>query len=300
MNAILEPVNTSFEQARDDLRVEAAVDRARRQIEDQAGAFADRLAGGATLEDMAKETPMKLGQIDWSASLEAEPQSIAAYPEFRQHAASVTEKDFPELFQFEDGGTFALRLDKIQPPALIPFAEVRDRVAADWLQNETRRQLLALAEERHVATEAASEAARDPIPTAATDPVAQAAGALEPKTPAPPAPVAEAAHTATALTRGGFINGVPQDLVTQAFQITEPGQTEVVDADNRVFLVTLDAIRPAKTDDDEARQVRDGIEARLTDSVRQDIFDYFTRALQTQAGVTVNQTAIDAVNAQAQ
>ena len=300
MNAILEPVNTSFEQARDDLRVEAAVDRARRQIEDQAGAFADRLAGGATLEDMAKETPMKLGQIDWSASLEAEPQSIAAYPEFRQHAASVTEKDFPELFQFEDGGTFALRLDKIQPPALNPLAEVRDRVAADWLQNETRRQLLALAEERHVATEAASEAARDPIPTAATDPVAQAAGALEPKTPAPPAPVAEAAHTATALTRGGFINGVPQDLVTQAFQITEPGQTEVVDADNRVFLVTLDAIRPAKTDDDEARQVRDGIEARLTDSVRQDIFDYFTRALQTQAGVTVNQTAIDAVNAQAQ
>ena len=74
----------------------------------------------------------------------------------------------------------------------------------------------------------------------------------------------------------------------------------LVDADNRVFLVTLDAIRPAKTDDDEARQVRDGIEARLTDSVRQDIFDYFTRALQTQAGVTVNQTAIDAVNAQAQ
>ena len=67
-----------------------------------------------------------------------------------------------------------------------------------------------------------------------------------------------------------------------------------------MFLVTLDAIRPAKTDDDEARQVRDGIEARLTDSVRQDIFDYFTRALQTQAGVTVNQTAIDAVNAQAQ
>ncbi|HRM73898.1 MAG TPA: SurA N-terminal domain-containing protein, partial [Paracoccus sp. (in: a-proteobacteria)] len=54
MNAILEPVSIPFEQARDDLRVEAAVDRARRQIEDQSGDFSDLLAGGATLEDMAK------------------------------------------------------------------------------------------------------------------------------------------------------------------------------------------------------------------------------------------------------
>jgi peptidyl-prolyl cis-trans isomerase D len=34
--------------------------------------------------------------------------------------------------------------------------------------------------------------------------------------------------------------------------------------------------------------------------MRQDVFDYFTRALQSQAGVTLNQTAVDAVNAQVQ
>ena len=303
MNAILEPVSIPFEQARDDLRVEAAVDRARRQIEDQSGDFSDLLAGGATLEDMAKETPMVLGQIDWTQDLEAEPESIAAYPEFRERAATVTERDFPELTDLEDGGVFALRLDKIEPPALIPFAEVRDRVAEDWLQNETRRQLLALAEERHVAVEAAAEAAMDAVPAAATDPVAQAAGALEPAAPAPAAPAPAAAVPAqvmAGLTRGGFINGVPQDLVVQAFEIAEPGQMLVVDADNRVFLVTLDAIHPAASDDEEAQQVRDGIDARLADSMRQDVFDYFTRALQSQAGVTLNQTAVDAVNAQVQ
>lgn len=300
MNAILEPVSVPFEQARDDLRLEAALDRARRQIEDQSGEFSDQLAGGATLEDMTKTSPMQLGQIDWSASQEAAPDSIAAYPEFREHAATITEKDFPELFELEDGGVFALRLDKIEPPALIPFAEVRDRVAEDWLQNETHRQLLALAEERHVATEAAAEAASDPIPAAATDPVAQAAGALSPAAPASPPPAIEPANTATGLTRGGFINGVPQELVADTFDIAEPGQTEIVDADNRVFLVTLDAIHPAVSDDEEAAQVRDGIEARLTDSMRQDLFEYFTRALQAQAGVTVNQTAVDAANAQAQ
>ena len=86
----------------------------------------------------------------------------------------------------------------------------------------------------------------------------------------------------------------------QAFEIAEPGQMLVVDADNRVFLVTLDAIHPAASDDEEAQQVRDGIDARLADSMRQDVFDYFTRALQSQAGVTLNQTAVDAVNAQVQ
>ena len=302
MNAILEPVNIPFEQARDDLRVEAALDRARRQIEDQSDEFADLLAGGATLEDMTKESPMQFGQIDWSAGLEAEPESIAAYPEFRERAAAVTERDFPELADLGDGGVFAMRLDKIEPPALIPFAEVRDRVAEDWLQNETHRQLLALAEERHVAAEAAAEAAIEAVPAASTDPVAQAAGALKPAAPTAPAAEAPAApaQVATGLTRGGFINGVPQELVAQAFEITEPDRMQVVDADNRVFLVTLDAIHPAASDDDEARQVRDGIDARLTDAMRQDVFDYFTRALQAQAGVTVNQTAVDAVNAQAQ
>ena len=302
MNAILEPVSIPFEQARDDLRLEAAVDRARRQIEDQSGDFSDLLAGGATLEDMAKETPMEFGQIDWSQNHEAEPESIAAYPEFRDRATMVTERDFPELTDLEDGGVFALRLDKIEPPALIPFAEVRDRVAEDWLQNETHRHLLALAEERHVAAEAAAEAALDSVPAAATDPLAQAAGALEPAAPAPAVPAAAAspAQVMAGLTRGGFINGVPQDVVAQAFEIAEPGQMAVVDADNRVFLVTLDAIHPAASDDEEAQQVRDGIDARLADSMRQDVFDYFTRALQSQAGVTLNQTAVDAVNAQVQ
>lgn len=303
MNAILEPVSIPFEQAREDLRIEAAVDRARRQIEDQSGDFADLLAGGATLEDMAKDTPMQLGQIDWSQDAEAEPESIAAYPEFRTRAAAVTERDFPELTDLEDGGVFALRLDKIEPPALIPFAEVRDRVAEDWLQNETHRQLLALAEDRHMAAQAAAEAAADPVPIAATDPVAQAAGAMAAAVPAPAAPeegTAKPAQVMTGLTRGGFINGVPQDVVTQAFEIDEPGQMQIVDAENRVFLVTLDAIHPAAGDDGEAAQVREGIDARLSDSMRQDVFEYFTRALQAQVGITLNQTAIDAVNAQVQ
>ena len=306
MNAILDPVDIPFDEAKADLRVEAAVDRARRVIEDKSAEFSDLLAGGASLEDMAKDSQMKLGQIDWNAGAEADPNGIDAYPTFREHAAQVTEKDFPELLALDDGGVFALRLDQIQPPALIPFAEVRDRVAEDWTRNETRRQLLALAEERRVQAEAG--AAPVPAPAAATTPAAQAVGAAAGNAattpqPAPtpaPAPATDPGTPATDLARGGFINGLPQDVVTQAFTIKEPGETEVVDAENRVFLITLDKIHPADTEGDEARQVADGISNRLADSLRQDVFDYFARALQTQGGTTINQTAVDAVNAQAQ
>ncbi|WJS84464.1 peptidylprolyl isomerase [Paracoccus sp. TOH] len=308
MNAILDPVDIPFEQAKDELRVEAAVDRARRVIEDQSAEFSDMLAGGATLEDMAKETPMKLGQIDWSAGAEADPNGIDAYPVFRQKAAEIGEKDFPELLELDDGGVFALRLDGIQPPALIPFAEVKDRVAEDWSRNETHRQLLALAEERKVQAEAAAE----PAPAAATAPVAQAVGAaagnaaVTPPQAPPTAPATDpatgpdAGTAVTDLARGGFISDAPQDLVSQAFEIAREGDAEVVDAENRVFLVTLDKIHPAVTEGDEAEQVREGIANRLADSLRQDVFDYFARALQAQGGVTLNQTAVDAVNAQVQ
>ena len=299
MNAILEPVDVSFEQARADLRVEAAVDRARRQIDDQAAQFSDMIAGGASLEDLARDTPMELGQIDWTGQEQATPDSIAAYPEFRQKAGALTERDFPELATFEDGGVFVLRLDAIEPPALIPFAEVRDRVAEDWTQNETHRQLLALAEERKLATEAAAEPA-GPTP-AATAPVAQAVGAQPAPVAQPePAPAPDRGRAETGLVRGGFIAGVPQALVTQAFQIETPGATEVVDAENRVFLVTLDQIHPADVSGEDAGQMRDAIAARMADSLRQDVFDYYSRALQARAGATVNQTAVDAVNAQAQ
>ncbi|WP_313349283.1 peptidylprolyl isomerase [Paracoccus sp. (in: a-proteobacteria)] len=304
MNAILEPLDIPFDQAKDDLRLEAAVDRARRQIEERAGEFADLLAGGAALEDMAQDTPMELGQIDWSQGAEAHPNGIDAYPEFRQRAAQLTDKDFPELFETGDGGVFAMRLDQIEPPALIPFEEVRDRVADDWSQNETHRQLLALADQRRVEAEAAADPGIEPAPAAATAPVVQALGAAAAGTsdsaPVADRPTPEPGTPVTNLARGGFINGVPQDVVIQAFDIAEEGVTEVVDAENRVFLITLDNIHAGETDSDEAGQIREGISARLADSLRQDVFDYFTRALQTRNGVTLNQTAVDAVNAQVQ
>ncbi|WP_246026663.1 peptidylprolyl isomerase [Paracoccus luteus] len=280
MNAILEPANITYEQAVPDLRAEAAADRARRVIEEQAPQFEDLLAGGATLEDMPGATPMQIGSIDYSADTPSE--GIAAYQAFRERARALTAEDFPQLYQLDDGGVFALRLDSLVPPALIPFDQVRDRVLEDWTQAETGRLLKSLGEDRRMALESDAPA---PAP-------ADGAAAV-------PAPAATLVPVA-GLERDGAIEGVPGDVVSHAFRLKEPGEIAVVEAENRVFLVRLDRIIPADLTVDEAQRVVDGVGNRLTESLQADLFDAYARALQVSHGVTLNQSALNAANARIQ
>lgn len=294
MNAILDPVDISFEAAQDDLRGEAAIDRAARMIEDRSGDFEDLLASGASLEDVAEETQMELGQIDFDATAEPQHTGIDGYQSFRERAAVITAEDFPELFQLDDGGVFALRLDEIVPPTLRPFDEVADQVAEDWIASETHGMLLALAEEEAVATEpgeaaAAPEAAE---PEAAETPEGQPATAE--------AAAAPEAQKAMALTRDGWIDGAPAELIAQAFAMTEPGVTQVVDAQDRVFLVTLDAIHEADMDSEAATEVADAVRQRLEQSLQNDLFDYYVRSVQAESGIQLNQSAINAAQTMVQ
>ena len=280
MNAILEPVNIPFEQAVVDLRAEAAADRARRVIEEQAADLEDRIAGGATLEDLAEATDMELGSIDFSA--ETPSEGIAAYQSFRERARAVTPTDFPQIFQLDDGGVFALRLDEVVAPALIPFEEVRDEVLADWTAAETRRELKARAEERKLLVESAASGDLPP-----------------PAEGTAPAPAA-AFRTATDVERDTGIEGVPQAVVAQGFRLAEPGEVSVVEAEGRVFLIRLDGIKPADLSAEEAAPVVNGVAQRLTESLQSDLFQAYARALQAQHGITLNDGALAAADARIQ
>ncbi|MDO5613953.1 MAG: SurA N-terminal domain-containing protein [Paracoccus sp. (in: a-proteobacteria)] len=291
MNAILEPRSISFEQAEPDLRAEAAADRARRIISERSTAIEDSLASGASLEDAAQENDMQVGQIDWTEGFTGDDHStIANYPAFREQAAVVAAEDFPQLFELDDGGVFALRLDEVVPPALRPYDEVADDVLTDWRQAETLRLLLQQAEEDRVAAVAATT----PVPANGTDTGADEAAA--------PAPAAQAPQgtAQTNMGRDGWIDGVPPDVIARAFSITEPGDTEIAEAQGRVFLITLDAIHAADLSVEQAGQVLNAVRMQAQRSLQQDVFDYFTRAIQTQAGVTINQNVINMVHTQAQ
>ena len=131
---------TPFEEVRDVLTDELAMDRARRAIAGRREQIDDLLASGATLEEIAAETPMELGTMEFGPD---SADGIAAYAGFRDAANRVTVDDFPELIELEDGGLVALRLDALLDPALLPFEEVADRVRENWIAAETLARLTA-------------------------------------------------------------------------------------------------------------------------------------------------------------
>ena len=305
VNAILDPINITFEEALPDLRAEAAADRARRLIADRAPEIEDLLAGGASLEQVAEETDLELGQIDWTTQNEPVPGEIGGYTAFRDQAAAVTESDYPELFELDDGGIFALRLDEVVPPTLIPFAEVRDDVATDWSTAEARRQLVALGEELKL--QAVSETMP---PVAPSEQAAPADGATESPDSAAQAAADGTAETAdsaasglvewrteTGLLRDGWLEDAPPAMIEQAFNLEE-GETEVIDDGERVALVRVDRIEAAALDSDIAAEVKTTLSQRLDASLAADMFEYYARAVQEQSGITLNQSAIAAVESQ--
>ncbi|MDD8024786.1 MAG: SurA N-terminal domain-containing protein, partial [Paracoccaceae bacterium] len=268
MNAIIPAQETSFEEARAELSSEAAADRARRMIGDMTTDLEDRLAGGATLEQMAAETDMQLGHIAMAPDTDAD---IAGYESFREAAQKVTTEDFPELGNLDDGGVFALRLDGVTPAALIPFDEVRDQVATAWRAAELTR----------LKADRAAEIA------AAVD----AGGALGAQ--------GVLLTSVAKLPRGGYLEGQPRALIETAFA-TDPGKAGVVTEGDRVLVVTVDAVHAADPASDDVAQVRDMAQTQISQSIANDLLDFYARATEAEAGMTIDATAINAVQAQMQ
>lgn len=266
MNAILAAQETTFEEARDDLAAEATTDQARRMIaEDQAG-IEDLLASGATLEEVAKEKGMELGTIDFAAGTE---EGIAAYSAFRDAATSVKVEDFPTLGQLDDGGVFALRLDKIDPPALRPLEEVREDAVAGWQREETRRRLVALGGEIKAKLEAGTPLSATGLVTTRFE----------------------------GFARNGFIADTPEEVATTVFRLAEGG-AGVVESPSRVHLVSVTGVHAADAASEEVVRVREAVEAELGQSLAADMFQLFTQGVEARVGIRLDPAAINAVHAQ--
>jgi len=266
VNAILAAQETSFDAARDQLRDELAADRARRNVADQIDDVDDLLAGGATLAELAQETDMVLGKIGW---VQGNDEGIAAYEEFANAAAQATTEDFPEVLTLDDGGIFALQLDAIVPPRPEPLDEARARVIASWQVQETTRRLM---EQAQVLTAELNAGAR--------------LGSLGyPST------------VETNITRSDFIQRAVPTLITEVFAL-EPGGSVIVDNEGGVIIAQLAAVLPADTEDPETKRLADAINEGIAQGIAQDTLAAFSQAMERQAGISINQSALNAVHAQ--
>jgi len=266
VNAVLDQQDTTFEQAKSDLHDEYVADAARRQIADSVVHIDDLLAGGARLEDLVGETDMTLGTMDVTAQTE---DGMAAHEEFRAAAAAALKDDLPKAVELEDGSVFALRLDAIVAPALMPLDQVKDKVIADWQAAETRTRLLALA-----------EISKSELETGKTF-----------------GEIALTAKTESAAQRQTVVNGPPADLISVAFELADRGVAIVSDATG-VAVVQVATIHLFDENAADGKAAVARLTAQLSGQIGNDIYAAFANAVENEAGVIINQTAINAVNAQ--
>ncbi|MEQ9260703.1 MAG: SurA N-terminal domain-containing protein [Roseovarius sp.] len=264
VNAILSAQSTSFVEAEPELRDELARDRAIRVIETRIEAIDDLLAGGATIEDLARETHMQMGQIDWHQGMSAD---IGAYTAFRAAAEEIATGDYPEVMELEDGGIFAMRLDEVVPPRLQPLDTVRDAVAAAW-------------EAEAIAAELKKQA--EPLVSQVESEGLEAAGLT--------------VDGATALTRRGVQPDMPRQLVEMVFGLEEGG-VALIEGDARLFVVKLDSVTPPDETQDDLAQLRSILQNQAAQGVAQDLFQVLANDIRTRAGIELDQSAINAVHA---
>ena len=264
MNAIFPATSTSFEDVRDELREEIAAERARRIILDEIQPVDDLLAGGATLEDLAAETAMEASTLEWRPG---EGEGLAGYEAIARAAAAVEQGDFPEVIELEDGGIAALRLEEVRPPTLQPLSEIEPQVAEAWRTAELGFRLAARAR----AITEAIEAGRD-----------MAAFDLD-------------LNWDRGLVRNGFVEGTPPGFLPAVFEM-EPDEVRVIEGPGEAVIARLEEVRAPDPDDPDTARIRAAVAAQTAQGLAEDLLLGFMNAARDQAGVEIDQSAINAVN----
>lgn len=264
INGVLQAQTTSYEDAEPQLRDELAGDRARRVIDAEIDGIEDLLAGGATVEDLAKETDMQLGQIDWHPGL---TDGIGAYDAFRAAAAAISTSDYPEIEKLEDDGIFAMRLDEVVEPVIQPLDTVRSQVLAGW-----RQQAIAKALDEQVT------------------PVLDALSGG--------APFADHGMTQTTtldVTRSAFQPDAPADFIDTVFGMDE-GEVKVLEGEGRIFVLRLDAIAPPDAENEELTRLRAAVAQDASTGLAQDLFQILANDIRSRTDILIDEQARNAVH----
>ena len=267
MNAILAAQNTPFDEVKGTLTSEVQTAAAVKAIGDRLEEIDDLLAGGMSLEDLAKDQGLTLATTDYAPGAD-DNDTITDFAKFRAAADPLVAGDFPEAVILDDGGLVALRLDEVLPPTPRPFDTVKDQVTA-----AVRAAALTKALSDHALT----------IKTAVEGGAALGAYGIT--------------SFVGKATRDSTLDGAPTATMTTVFSL-KPGAVAVVQEPGFTALIQMNAVTPAPATGDEATALRDAIADNSRRAMAQDIFQLFTGALTTEAGISLDQTAINAVIAQ--
>lgn len=264
----------SFDEAKAELRQQVALRKAlngmvklRQQIDDQ-------IAGGATLEEIAKAQSLSLRQaanID-SQGLDAGGKPVAELPKlpaFFTDAFDLGPEAEPHIVD-TDTGLIVLKVTEVKPAALKPLDEVKSDVVSA-LQQRAR-------------ADAATERARQIAERVrAGGDLAKEAAALN-----------AAVQLSTPMTRGQNSERNFSPVVTGGLFSAKPGEVVTGPAAGpnggaNAIVARLSRIEPAEAA--AIAQQRDQTTQQLAGGVAQDLVQQYRQVLQKDIGVTVNAAA---------
>lgn len=266
VNGILAAQDITLEAARPDLVKELQLEAAKKDIAAKVEVIDDALAGGATLQDLAQEQGMTLATIDYAPGAD-DNDPITADKGFAAQAAKAAVGDYAEAVSMEDGGIVAMTIDADLPAAPIPLDKASAKVAAAWTAERLHADLVALGDEIQTKVQGGESLGAFGI-TSRTAPA----------------------------TRDHVPQGLPAEVLAAVFAMA-PGETRLVETPDWVGLVRLDEVVAAPQDGDIAKVGRDQIGIELRKTLADDVNALYGRALLGQNKVSLDQTAINAVNA---
>ncbi len=260
----------------DEMRATLAKDVAREKAMDGliglANRFEDALGGGASLEDAAAKVGirvLKVAAIDARGlGPDGKPVSGEGLPALDVLApvAFATEENTESpLTEMGNDGYFALRVDKVTPPALKPLDAVRGEVLAAWRARK-------LAE----------------LSKAAADAVAADARATDLKTAAAKRQLAASETGAIGRDGGGKL---PPPVATALFGLGAPGEAATVRVADGHQVVRLVAVHPADPAQDSAGVGK--IAEDLAKAYGQELRAAFENALRRDIPVKIREANLD-------
>jgi len=97
------------------------------------------------------------------------------------------------------------------------------------------------------------------------------------------------------MTRRGFINNAPTEFLTEVFEM-DINEVRVLPNGNGAIIVRLDDISAADPEDDAYTAEVSAVAESAGEGIAQDVYELYSRAIQLQTDVQINDAAINAVH----
>ena len=264
VNAVIPAQVTPYEEAAVKIRQDMGLEAASKAIAARAESITDQLAGGASVEEIAKAETMTAGTTDYAPGAE-DNEAVTQDPAFGAAVEAMEPGDFAQSITLADGSLMVLQVTEALPAAPIPLEKAAEKVKAAVHADQLQKALSALGDQQLAAAQGGATLESLGITT-----------------------------RARALTRTTVPDGMTADVIEKAFTL-KPGEIVKIEAEGVTGLLRLDEVTPADLDGDKAKADMAALAGQLQTGMANDVYGLYSNALTTEAGLTIDSAVIASV-----